>query len=500
MKPIVLDITLIEPVLIADVGAGDPNSAVSLSYIPGSTLRGALIGQYLNTHSDIDLLDDDAGYRLFFDGSVKYLNAYPTKNYRRLLPVPLSWRLEKGTEDDMGSKIYDFAVEDTDVKQPKKVKSPFCSLSEKEVRLFKPEQQMNIHIYRDQRNQQTDADSIYRYEALAAGQTMRAVILAENDMDAEMIRDLLQPITFQIGKSRQAGYGLVEVKESSTPWQGEYDCDDEDDNEEKIIVTCLSDVVIRNNEGQYSTDLSTVINSNHKTCFVTEHIIGGFNRKWGLPLPQMRAIKAGSVFVYKYDETLLVRLKQFVETGIGERLVEGFGRIAVNWQQHDKLTKNSHETREEPLSQSLQGDSATLAYRISERVLRQRLDAALSKRISQLSFGRNSLSNSQLSRLRTVVTNARHENKIAPVKEHLEGLNKPARTQFEKTRFENKSFNRWLETLLSDTSQVWQELKAESPRIGEQQAEYSSDLAIEYTLRLINGVVQRGYKEGGQHE
>ncbi len=66
-------------------------------------------------------------------------------------------------------------------------------------------------------------------------------------------------------------------------------------------------------------------------------MIGGFNRKWGLPLPQALAVRMGSVLVFKdpgCDPTLLDDLEV---RGIGERRAEGFGRIAFNRQRVAQL-------------------------------------------------------------------------------------------------------------------------------------------------------------------
>ncbi len=65
----------LEPLLITRL-EGDPNSAVSYPYVPGSTLRGALIGQ-LPKERRQRLAIEPGDRRLFIDGSTCYLNAYP---------------------------------------------------------------------------------------------------------------------------------------------------------------------------------------------------------------------------------------------------------------------------------------------------------------------------------------------------------------------------------------------------------------------------------------
>ena len=46
MKAVVLRIKLLQPLLVTRPGAGEENSSEAYSFIPGSVLRGALIGRY----------------------------------------------------------------------------------------------------------------------------------------------------------------------------------------------------------------------------------------------------------------------------------------------------------------------------------------------------------------------------------------------------------------------------------------------------------------------
>src|SRR5262245_29272702 len=77
VKIITYHITLLEPTLVTAL-EGDPNSAVAFPYLPGSTLRGAVIGKYLR-HEQLRQLDstDEQVRRLFFDATTRYLNGYP---------------------------------------------------------------------------------------------------------------------------------------------------------------------------------------------------------------------------------------------------------------------------------------------------------------------------------------------------------------------------------------------------------------------------------------
>src|SRR5690606_11505484 len=120
----------------------------------------------------------------------------------------------------------------------------------------------------------------------------------------------------------------------------------------RLIITLLSDLILRNSQGQYMTTVDAFLESVHKltngkfhlnsiNAFLATTVHGGFNREWGLPIPQVPALKMGSVIELEtpdnHDE-MLAALSDLAVQGIGERLNEGFGRFAVNWQPFSELT------------------------------------------------------------------------------------------------------------------------------------------------------------------
>ncbi|RLC84386.1 MAG: RAMP superfamily protein, partial [Chloroflexi bacterium] len=164
-----------EPLLMTAI-EGDPNSAVSLSYVPGSALRGALVGRYLAGDKRRDLAADAEARKLFFDAQTRYLNAYPVDSTDcRTLPTPNAWKKCKGDAEDT-CDIFDLSVDPEPegmykAWQPKPVKRPFCMMNGDAVALYKIERQVNIHTLRDPvAGRALGAEgqgAVFRYEALA---------------------------------------------------------------------------------------------------------------------------------------------------------------------------------------------------------------------------------------------------------------------------------------------------------------------------------------------
>lgn len=518
MKALTFNIRLLEPLLVNDISGGDPNSAIGFEFIPGSVIRGALIGKYLQGETKSSIDAEDAEFReLFFDGAVRFLNAYPSnKDNSRSLSTPLSWHVEKG---DPGNIIYDFATgdfsdngENDPERNWKKVSEPFCYLFENDegegIILYQPSNQVQIHIFRANRQRETAGEStIFRYQALEAGQDFSSVILAENELCFKKIKDLLtEGATFNFGKSHLASYGHVKINNINIcdNW-GEYiTVGDEEDN--TIVVTLLSDTLIRDkNTGAYSTNINSVLGVESKSlkkAFVSTRIRGGFNNTWNLPLPQVLAIRAGSVFVYEKSSELLDRLETLKITGIGEKREEGYGRIAVNWHQVNGIKAEKEEFKESTLPYEIKDpDSLFLAKRMVNRMTKEKLDQYLIKAVNRLEINKDSIpKKSQLSRMRVIVRRSLNENDLSMVIDHLKKMKKTASDQFQNAQIEGESLEQWIKALVLNPQSVWdskalQVHQNNLPSLGKIKSDLSDDLAREYTVRLIDAILHKASKE-----
>jgi CRISPR-associated protein Csx10 len=538
MNAIEFLLTTLSPVLVTKPGGGDPNSEVTLPYIPGSAIRGMLIARWLADHPGVDAAADPTFRRLFLDGGVRYLNAYPALwDGTRMLPTPRSWRVDK--EDSNEKNIFDFVLT-SGIGQPgsrqptwRSPGAAFCTVSahyEEENLLwhFKahtctPRQTIAIHTGRANRQKVTENATVFRYDALAAGQTFASAIIADDPTDLmECQRLLAQDGQARLGRSQNTGYGLVQISyppdetgEPQTALRTEWrewkppvaDAGERDPKPTRLVVTLLSDAIFRDPQtGAETDDIAVALYAPSESsikptaAFVRTEVVGGFNRRWNLPLPQATAIGAGSVFVFDYDEELQRRLERLVEQGIGERRAEGFGRIAVNWQVGEQL-EQSDAARWSMQSGDveLMGEQAAAAQQLATRILRNRLDGKLREAISANAIKHNGIRKAQLSRLRVIAQRALAANRTAEIEPtgipllltFLGDLKKPARDQLLKARVGNTPLLNWLHNLARDPSSVIddQELENLSVTIGGQEAAFSSRLQIEYALRLIDGVL-----------
>lgn len=532
-------ITLLEPLLATRV-AGDPNSAVSFPYVPGSTVRGAMVAAYMQ---EMKLATLDAGQedaqRIFFDGRTRYLNAYPAASgYERMLPTPRSWFTVKGEE----SPVYDFAREirseiDDEPRQFSGVAGgaqPFCLVTGDEVCFHAPQRRVTVHTQRERAKGRATEDSgaVFQYEALAEGEIFAGYVLAEHPDDASLIASLLNR-TLRLGGSSNSGYGRVDVTVEKSidltkeRWREVPGSATPIAPGEPFVVTLLSNTLVRDhNTGQYTTDLKPALEDalgvalqtmqtpdalekEQRSGWSTEEV-GGFNRTWGLPLPQAQAISAGSVFLFTASEEIDVAASTAAEwRGIGERRAEGYGRLAINWQRQAELSKFIAKTVAVPASApELTGVAQEMAETMAKRMLRRELDMKLRKRLNNLTIVPvKAISNAQLSRFRVIVRDALPTGDTGRLLVFLADIRerRSAREQFERARVSDQRLVRWLEERLNDPTRVWQDIGAVNleKRLGSNVHVRAIDdqaLAREYTIRLIDGLLAKAAQTRREQE
>lgn len=534
MKAIPYRLTLLEPLLATRI-AGDPNSAVSYPYVPGSMVRGAMVAAYMQEKSSKSLdAGDDEVQRFFFDGRTRYLNAYPADaEGHRTLPTPRSLFHVKGEK----SPLYDFAHKVVYEMNGAKAQfvtaaresQPFCWIDSDTIYFLSPQRRINVHTFRDRvRGRATeDGGAIFQYDALEQGQAFSGWVLVETDEDADLLVSLLKK-TQRLGGSSNSGYGRVAVEvEAPLDISGRFWREVPDTPEaialgEVFIVTLLSDVLVRDLEtGSYTWDIKPALEKvlgvaieyvealdeeEQRSVWRMEEV-GGFNRTWGLPLPQAQAIAAGSVFVFRARQSISKEAIATVEwRGIGERRAEGFGRLIFGWQQETKLDviEAPKAAKSRPsVPQLPAGPATTLAMQMAERMLRRELDHKLRKTVFDIRVPDGpSVSNAQLSRMRVIIREALSGSDIRRVQQYLINIDqrRSVRDQFERTRVNGERLSSWLKSRLEHPEDVWTKIGAQnlSKRIGTNvvaATQGNEALAREYTLRLIDGVLARLAKE-----
>jgi len=569
----------LEERVLASGREGDPNTLVTRPFLPGSLLRGAFIGQYLagkEGYDAVDLAADKEVTRpLFFDASVRYLNGYLVDEDGappcRMLPTPRSWHQKK----EARREVWDFAGGeplDGPWSSPfQALKNPFCTMPPpgverpENVWFEAPGQILKTHIQRatDAKRPTRESGAIYRYESLAAGQTFEAYVLCDDPGDADRLIQAIGEsawkdggVQLQLGKARsvqgKACAKRLNVWDSDDkgPWsEGEAARDtldpdarfqplSQDGVSDFLVVTLLSDVLARDEEGQFAAGPGAVTASLNRTLeamgestaafpapervYLRAAHAGGFNREWGLHLPEADAVAMGSVLVYNYPGLGVDVLRELEWRGIGARRAEGFGRVAFNLHggyetffRKEKGWKPSpapHELHDGQESHDLAGDMA-------ERMFRKRLNLALTEAVT-VAVSHHSLSDaqalrSQLGGLRVLLQRAlgmSPKEGRSLLLEYLDDVNdrQAARSRFEgvlvnKGAGDAESLLDWVRGRVEDgkgidprKASLWNDLGvtlSKRPSVGSVQAEITDQLVHIYNLRFVHDVLARAGRD-----
>jgi CRISPR-associated protein Csx10 len=533
MRVVEYEIELLEPVLAGRLDE-DENTASSLDYLPGSMLRGAIIGKYMRErgHKKIDAGEPEKR-RLFFDGTTRYLNAYPLVLERRSLPVPFSWYRVKDEEDT----AYDFSLsKNIEKKQWVKIPFPFCvfpnDMDDDKAYLIRPEQRLSIHIARNRRKGTAykktgtlpgeNMDALFRYRSLAEGQHFKGVIICGADEDVELFKELMQGEMF-IGKSSRAGYGRIgfsNVRCCRSPDWREVPMQLESEGN-KICFTLASDALIRDDQGQFSLSpidlIKTIeeqlgVSLELEASYLREQLIGGFNRKWGLPLPQAQAFAMGSVFVCNKPDCDFQKLKNKLEklevTGIGMRRIDGYGRVLVNWLGKGEFkVEEQSPTEPDPVFLKEGTYAHDLAKQMLNRMAQKKLDRGIIGKANKVRIKSASTNNNQLSRLRLVIREILYSASeeqgpdLSKIGDFIdkECERKTAGKFYEITWLDGENLSNWINSHLKKVDSVsWCNLfddMLQKKSIGNVEIEYPKPMRKEYLLKYVDAVIAKIMRE-----
>ena len=544
-----------QPVLAVSVD-GDPNSAVSYDFLPGSALRGALVARFLQRYpeSRTTLATAPRTRSLFFDGSTRFLNAYPLAqdsygDLHATQPVPLSWHVPKG----IAQEIRDFALQDpdeTEDEQWKRPGKPFVAQPTDQPLLQEAEHRVAVHHRRNRvagrplgeaRRDLGDPGAIFRYDALAPAQMFEAMICCDRTEDADVLATLLRredgkPISLCLGGARSAGYGLVQVVEDVERRSGprHFQSDPMPNSEGLLVLVLESDALVRDEIGQHTTNPAVLVAAINRRleldgaqrltldrAFVQGEVVGGFNRKWGLPMSQVLAARRGSVLVLRVPDErpddFTARLKRLEAKGFGERRAEGFGQVRFLRDVFDpnttiEIDQEEPETEHEPRATEDDPEAHKIAQHIVQRLLRRHLDLHLTQQVGLLKKKVLTPSRSQLARIRSAFRSALEyppaqvDEGRQRLKDFLNALPANAREQLSRDRIgqDRSTLLCWLKQRASDKhtdvahANIWTLLDTNLLRnlstfqVGEAaQARLTDTLAYEYNLRLVCETLHR---------
>lgn len=496
-------LTLRSP-LILGARSGDPNSAGTMMFIPGSTIRGAIAAALRPGN---DEKSQEEFRRLVLSGSVRYLHAYPELAGARSMPTPLSWR---GTKHN-AHQVYDLAGAHEQAWPEAALVGPagsFVSTTAQSghFEIATPTQGARFHNQRDRIKGRPGANesgesrgAIFGYEFLEPGQVFHGALqLVPGTNNVKSLRNALEQQPLLLGRSRRGGYGGdIVVAVEKDYGENEYvHLADRLKNEAELPRGCefrllLTSAYIGRNPitGQIDptalvSEITTRLQGTVEVLSRTWNAepIAAFNRKWRLPVPDATALAAGSVLVLRAKDNIpMASLTALEHAGLGERRIEGYGRIA--WLAHHKEVRQLRTVAPKAESSTLRQPAPPLPKHtdkahqavldgIAGRILLDAAKAELERIATDLVSGApNAPTNSLIGRIRTMLRSAVSEDTATVALDavakacarkkgsaDMTGFRDSALTQLERCHLGEPTLLDWLKALSAPPSPPWQRL------------------------------------------
>lgn len=501
------------------------NTNESLAYISGSTIRGAFISNYIRMFNIKDIENNEESKRWFFENGLEFLNGYIENDYVRTYPIMQGLYTDaRGIEDYYLDRTVEVKSALTDkVNETDKKFSPceFVNFENNGVNVGVAVNKIfNLHIKKG-----TDR-TMFRYEAIEKGQIFRALIkvnLSEDEI--EKVIKVLNDGEFYIGGSKGSGYGKVEIIEDEIEVldNNPESIDILSDIKNEFIIFTTSDGIFIDESGNsisyideaWLEEMLGVKDVKLVSAVNEEILVGGYNNKWKVRLPQYTAVKKGSIFKYTFDGTInRERAEALQNYGYGIRTEEGYGRFIIlpflqisgmqKMEEYNKKTKIRRVSYTEEEQEQIQFIVNAIAKNNIEKKMREIIVSNYSKE--------GKVNDNQVGKLVQLFSLAQKKSKEDGVKsirdyiEHLENSNKK-KSDDNRARINQESLNQLkdlklngksakdfilsqinefsLERFYDDYNINSIKIANKGPRITEQEAYVYKMIELENTFRYI---------------
>lgn len=533
-KYIQYDIENLEEIKIATT-VNQSDTQFSRSFISGSNVRGAFISEYIKSKK-IEDLNKDESRKLLLMGGLKFLNAYPIEYEERSVPFPNCYY---GLKDDIKegnmplnivrfSEVIKLKEKDEEKNYTKIKGKEFGVLINSddlgEVKVSKKEY---LHIRKPKLRDEDN--KLFRYEVIESNTKFRGYIKVEDEYEDSItdIKDILTKSDFYIGGSKGSGYGLckiynmkiVEDNPELSYFENKVLEEDCYDDEDKIYIYALSDIIYRDKLGVYKTIFdeeyiaekigATSVSVNEETSVVTDYFTS-FNKKWGYRSPIINGIKMGSVISYDITDGEIDADKviKFMDEGIGERKSDGYGRFIVLTSLQFKKIVEVSETKEHFKLKELDKKKSNDMEVILNRIYKAKIDNKIPQIVIELQDVINNIkaiSDSQwgkLFNLMGLLLDKNRKDGIRRVQEYFKHINEKQRNRdladaLKKIKINGENLEYFIEKRLNMNVENFESIYCNSIELGNIKSSISEEEVYNYNVKILRELFRLNLRKKG---
>ncbi len=315
-------------VLLTDAARSTGNEQQTWGFIPGSAVRGWVIGALARR----DPAWFDQHREALLTAETRFLDAMPSRKGKVPLPSVMGFY-----EDKEETVFESVVVKETFTPGLKRAKTgAFCALKGHTMDCWRAYTGGTVRINRSAAN--TAQTQMFQTHYLEPGQTLEGYIFLEQPELAPAVAEVLSGQIW-LGADRFGGYGrccVEECKPVARPaWREAYGCQEPNQMDRRLYMLALSPVAMVNQTGEVcGLEEETLAHAlevervQMVRCSTAVSEYGGYNRTWASRVPTARMYDRGSLFLLECSSTpTLTALHRLEQNGIGIRRAEGFGQV-----------------------------------------------------------------------------------------------------------------------------------------------------------------------------
>lgn len=419
MKYLRIQLKNIEPLRISDDSVSQSGQTDTLTFIPGSSMRGALISE-MKKREDFDRLIDE-----ILSEKVSFINSYPSlvfsEGIKELIPS-----MKGFYEDKEEKEIKDIeSVLNTGEVEPGKKRAGVGRYGFPDgdtiryLTNFNLESDLKINIGREKGIKK----NVFRIQYIPSGRYFTGYIKSEDEKLFDVIKDTLTMMQKQdslyLGNGKWSGLGHTRIMDIS-------ECDStgaeiyaESGNlKSPQYLMLLSHGTMLNQYGEnVGMDIPSLENAlgvkNLKIALASSSVVGvhGFNRTWKAHVPSVKMYEMGSMFKLEFEGYIPgERVRKLYLEGIGIRKNEGFGRVIfvrdyekIKYKEAFKSSEDADRITYSNATELSSDDKETLKV-VARGILKNKLTDASWNYINEhpLKFG--NLNRSQIGAIRSIAS------------------------------------------------------------------------------------------------
>ena len=378
----------------------------SLSYISGSSLRGFFANAWIRKYGEDDFKE------VFFSNNsdLHFSNAYISdESYKLTTMAPYSLYKYKNTKTYINTLdlFENRSLEYEGVSQKSMVRDTVIATDLKNISVMPVDYSINYHLRMKDRgfdaHNDMDDGMFYQFTGIAADQIFTTQISGKGE-DLKKICGLLKDCgnTIRVGKSRNSQYGSLCVDEIRMIPSHKVTA-------KTFYLLARNHVLIQDEKLNNLTDrkVNALLKQIHPDLQLKEKYlqftsVKGYNNTWKLPMPEVKAFKAGCCFVVEAGSPITLDSVIW----IGNRTAEGFGQILVYSLDESNCEIERHFMKQESYDKK---DMDVTGYKHLKKILRTVLDQDIKNGLSQMALEASeklSLNPTQVGRLLLMLSNA----------------------------------------------------------------------------------------------